>query len=136
MQQFFSLAFFLLLFNQFSITAQTVSYSEEVGTLEQQQLVDAKNCFFKNQESVSRIWKLNVIDLLNTEVNFSELIIELETGLGIGYEQRLKTGWSLNFSLDGSLFTARSNDKKFNLPTYSSDIGHIVKQIGFSIEPR
>lgn len=137
MQQFFLLVFFLLLFSEPPISAQTISYSEEVGALEKQQLVDAKNCFFKNQASVSHIWKLNLIDFLNTEVNFLNQVIGFEMGMGIGYEQRLKTGWSLNFSLDGNLVRGRLNKYQDDFfATRYSNFNSAASGIAFSVEPR
>ncbi len=136
MQQFFSLVLFFLLFSQFLGQAQTISYAEETGTLEEQKLVDAKNCFFKNQESVSHIWKMNVVDFLNTEVDFISPIIGAETGLGIGYEKRLTTGWSLNFALNGSLLKGQLNDKQSSSLSAFSNVNTTVLGVAFSIEPR
>jgi len=137
MQQFFLLIVFFLVVNLFSLQAQTISYSAEEGKLEKQQLVDAKNCFFKKQASVNHIWKLNVIDLLNTEVNFLNQVISFEMGLGIGYEQRLKTGWSLNFNLDGSLISGRLNEYQDDFfATRYSNYNATASGIAFSVEPR
>ena len=136
MQQFFTLITFLFVFSPISVLSQTVSYTEEVGELEEQQFVDAKNCFLKQQESVSHIWKLNVADLLNTEVNFLDPIVGIETGIGIGYEQRLKTGWSLDFTLNGSILKGDLNDNQNNTLPSSSNFNLIQGRIEFSIEPR
>ena len=136
MQQFFTIITFLFVFSPISVLSQTVSYTEEVGELEEQLLVDAKNCFLKQQESVSHIWKLNVADLLNTEVNFLDPIVGIETGIGIGYEQRLKTGWSLDFTLYGSILKGDLNDNQNNTLPSSSNFNLIQGRIEFSIEPR
>ena len=100
-------------------TTSKKSYVVEEEQFMEQQLIDAKNCFFKKQEDVSRLWKLNLIDLLNTSTVISDPIIGIKSGLSLGYERRLGVGRSLDINLGASSNIFRSNKSNQEESLYS-----------------
>ena len=124
------LLFLLCFTGWFSAQAQTTYDTEFVSNeeLQLQQLVDAKNCFFKKQEAVSRLWKLNVLDLLNTSINVNDPLTALQGGLEISYEQRLQQGWSLNATIGGSFQKTEFdlNDEEYWVPLSPDHEEYIV----------
>lgn len=108
------------------------NYAIEEEQFMKQQLVDAKSCFFKTQEDISRVWKFNGIDLLNTSFNFTDPIKESDNGIEISFEQKITTGLSINTSVRGYLMTFKL-DQKNTTPT---DFLRVEYGVVFSVESR
>ncbi len=122
----------------FTIQAQSnadQSYTIDLKQEQHQKLVDARYCFFKTQEDVSRLWKFNVIDLLNTSYNFSDPIRQVENGIGLSFEQKISTGWSVNTSLAGGLIKTDSDDSNTEFSNFL-DLDDTSYRYELSIEPR
>lgn len=120
------------------VQAQTDSeqfYAVDLKQEKKQKLVDARYCFFKTQEEVSRLWKFNVIDLLNTSYNFSDPIRQSENGIGLSFEQKINTDWSVNTSLSGGLIKIDSDDSNTEFSNYA-DLDDTSYRYELSVEPR
>ena len=105
------------------LQAQTTTTFQEVGSLEKQKLVNKYSCFFKTMEDQNRFFKVGlttfsnpIFDVIPFDFHGTNI-----NGLELGIEQKIKTGFSLNYNIN--LNTIRvvntngesSSDIKFNI---------------------
>ena len=100
MKIYFQIA--LLLGSFCYLQAQTITNFQEVGSPEKQKLVNKYSCFFKTMEDQNRLFKVG----LTTSSNPIFDVIPFDfygtniKGLELGIEQKIKTGFSLNYNIN------------------------------------
>ena len=104
----------------------------EVGHLENQQLVDAKRHYLQSQQEEKYLLKFGVEGMIFPLANSYFSFWESPKIFFIGYEYRLKTGFSINAQFNYSRTVFGINTQSIQLGGYS----FVNHGYGFQIEPR
>ncbi|MEM9919423.1 MAG: hypothetical protein AAF990_15070 [Bacteroidota bacterium] len=81
---------------------QTLAYTEETGSFEEQQFVDAYDYLFRTKEPAKSLFKLDLVNSLPVTTiigQYNNTSIDLQATFGLTYERKLSNVFSINASV-------------------------------------